>query len=81
MFPMFSGFPTPTPQKSNIDTKKLPCLKGPVTFSKAHHFGALQPLGPSGGVPTELVMKTFPTFLGGQRNPGIWETKDEHTLT
>ena len=30
-----------TPQKSNIDTKKLPCLKGPVTFSKAHHFGAL----------------------------------------
>ena len=34
-----------TPQKSNMDTKKLPCLKGPVTFSKAHHFGALhQPL-------------------------------------
>ena len=22
----------------------LPVLKGPVTFSKAHHFGALQPL-------------------------------------
>ena len=28
-----------TPQKSNIDTKNLPCLKGPVIFSKAHHFG------------------------------------------
>ena len=31
------------PQKSNIDTKKLPFSKG-VTFSKAYHFGALQPL-------------------------------------
>ena len=29
-----------TPQKSNIDTVplKLPFLKGPATFSKAHHF-------------------------------------------
>ncbi len=25
-----------TPQKSNVDTKKLSFLKGPVTFSKAH---------------------------------------------
>ncbi len=33
-----------TPQKTNIDTQNWPCLKGPVTFSKAHHFGALQPL-------------------------------------
>ncbi len=32
-----------------MDTKqKLPCLKGPVTFSKAHHFGALPPLVNSG---------------------------------
>ena len=33
-----------TPQKSNIDTNNCHFLKGPVTFSKAHHFGALQPL-------------------------------------
>ena len=36
----------PTPQKSKIDTKnfqELLFLKGPVTFSKAHHCGALQP--------------------------------------
>ena len=51
-----------TPTKANMDTKQLPCLKGPVTFSKAHHFGALQPLGPSGGVPTEFS----PWFFGGK---------------
>ena len=28
------------PQKSNMDTpQNCLCLKGPVTFSKAHHFG------------------------------------------
>jgi len=33
-----------TPQKSNIDTKKLPVLKG-VTCSKAHHLEyCIQPL-------------------------------------
>ena len=34
-----------TPQKSNeLIPKNCHFLKGPVTFSKAHHFGALQPL-------------------------------------
>ena len=41
LFELFSNI---TPQKSNIDTKNCHVLKGPVTFSKAHHFGALQPL-------------------------------------
>ena len=37
--PIFLGEFWATPQKSNIDTQKLLCLKG-VTFSKPH-FGAL----------------------------------------
>ena len=38
-----------SPQKSNeLDIQKLPFLKGPVTFSKAHHFGALNSFSFSG---------------------------------
>ena len=31
-------------QKSNTDTKNGPYFKAGITFSKAHNFGALQPL-------------------------------------
>ena len=52
-----------TPQQSNIDTKNGPFLKGPVTFSKAHHFGALHvsfregssPLNKGGGMHFHLA--------------------------